>query len=68
MKATHDLENADGDKWKLRCLGKEYYWCKIKGYYADNEWLGPAPGSVIEAFGGDDYYLLTKLDTFKGNK
>lgn len=68
MKATHDLENAEGDRWKLRCLGKEHYWCKVEGPYADNKWTGPVPGSVVDIFGGDDYYLLTKLNKFKGNK
>ena len=68
MKATHNLENEEGDKWKLKCLGKEHYWRKVKGPYADNKWAGPAPGSVVDTFGGNEYYLLTNLNTFKGNK
>lgn len=69
MKATHRLADLyTGSEWLLKCDGREHFWCKVKGSHADSVWRGPAKCGVEAVFGDDFGYVLTKLNTFKGNK
>ena len=64
MRATHRLTHIpDGDKYLFSVVGDSYYWSTKE----TSAWVGPFSGFAV-AYLQDGYWLVEKINTFKGNK